>query len=290
MGGANAGGAGAEEDPRRGAAWMAFSLAGFTVNSLLLKGFADAGGDAWLALAVRSGGGLVVLAVWFAPDLGRCLRHPPLIARGVLGGLSTACFYLSIGPLGAGKATLIGTTWPAFAALAAVFLLGEPLGAGRAAGIALALAGLALLTGTTGAALTAPGLWEAVGLAGAVMAAAVILFIRQLVRTESSATIFGAQCVYGLLLGGPVAAWGWRGLSPADAAMLILATLAAIAGQLAMTEGFRHLSVATGGALQLLTPLAVTAGGVLWFGEAFAPAQAAGAALILAGTFTALRR
>ncbi|MFM9079793.1 MAG: hypothetical protein ACKOTE_06600, partial [Opitutaceae bacterium] len=63
------------------------------------------------------------------------------------------------------------------------------------------------------------------------------------------------------------AAWGWRGLSPADAAMLILATLAAIAGQLAMTEGFRHLSVATGGALQLLTPLAVTAGGVLRFGE-----------------------
>jgi drug/metabolite transporter (DMT)-like permease len=269
---------------------MALSLACFAANSLLLKGLADAGGDAWLALAVRSGGGLLVLVVWFTPDLGRCLRHPPLVARGVLGGLSTACFYLSIGPLGAGKATLIGTTWPAFAALAAVFFLGEPLSPTRAAGIALALGGLALLTGTAGAVLAPPGLWEGIGLAGAIMAAAVILFIRQLIRTESSATIFGAQCVYGLLLSAPVAAWGGRAISAAEAAGLSLAALAAIAGQLAMTEGFRHLSVAAGGALQLLTPLVVTAGGVLWFGEAFAPAQALGAALILAGTFTALRR
>jgi drug/metabolite transporter (DMT)-like permease len=269
---------------------MALSLACFAANSLLLKGLADAGGDAWLALAVRSGGGLLVLVVWLSPDLGRCLRHPPLVARGVLGGLSTACFYLSIGPLGAGKATLIGTTWPAFAALAAVFFLGEPLSPARAAGIALALGGLALLTGTAGAVLAPPGLWEGIGLAGAIMAAAVILFIRQLIRTESSATIFGAQCVYGLLLSAPVAAWGGRAISAAEAAGLSLAALAAIAGQLAMTEGFRHLSVAAGGALQLLTPLVVTAGGVLWFGEAFAPAQALGAALILAGTFTALRR
>jgi drug/metabolite transporter (DMT)-like permease len=40
----------------------------------------------------------------------------------------------------------------------------------------------------------------------------------------------------------------------------------------------------------MLVPLAVTAGGVAWFGESFTAAQATGAALILAGTLAALRR
>lgn len=168
---------------------------------------------------------------------------------------------------------MIGTTWPAFAALAAVFLLGEPLGAIRAAGIGLAIVGLAMLTGGAATLIARPGPWEAVGLAGAVMAAAVILFIRRLVKTDTSATIFAAQCVYGLVISVPVAWWGWRGVSLPVAAGLLLAALAATAGQLAMTDGFRHLNVAAGGALQLVTPLAVSAGGVAWFGESFSLAQ-----------------
>lgn len=276
--------------PGRGAAWMLLSLACFSGNSLLLKLLADHGVDTWLALLVRFSVGLVAMRVLFFPSLGRCFRTRLLVSRGVMGGVSTACFYLSIGPLGPGKATLIGTTWPAFAALAAYFLLGESLSAWSVAGIAVALGGLALLTGAVPVATFHFGAWEAVGLTGALLAAGVIVVIRQLVRTESSATIFAAQCVYGLILTLPFAAAGWRPVSMGDAGLLLLAASGAAAGQIAMTEGFRHLPVAAGGALQMLVPLAVTAGGVTWFGESFTSAQAAGAALILGGTLAALRR
>ena len=152
----------------------------------------------------------------FSPALGRCFQTPLLVSRGVMGGVSTACFYLSIGPLGPGKATLIGTTWPAFAALAAFFLLGEALSAWSVAGIGVAVGGLALLTGALPVATFHFGFWEAVGLTGALLAAGVIVVIRQLVRTESSATIFAAQCVYGLILALPFTVAGWRPVPAAD--------------------------------------------------------------------------
>ena len=129
----------------RGVAWMLLSLACFSGNSLLLKLLADRGVDGWLSLLVRFTVGLVAMRVLFSPALGRCFQTPLLVSRGVMGGVSTACFYLSIGPLGPGKATLIGTTWPAFAALAAFFLLGEALSAWSVAGIGVAVGGLALL-------------------------------------------------------------------------------------------------------------------------------------------------
>jgi drug/metabolite transporter (DMT)-like permease len=58
-----------------------------------------------------------------------------------------------------------------------------------------------------------------------------------------------------------------------------------------MTRAFRDLPVAEGSLLQMLVPLGIAVGSVIFFGERFAMHEMIGAVLILAGTtFTALRR
>ena len=69
-----------------------------------------------------------------------------------------------------------------------------------------------------------------------------------------------------------------------------MAGITAGLGQLTMTRAFRDLPVAEGSLIQMLVPLGIAAGGMLFFGERFALHEAIGAALILAGTaFTAVR-
>ena len=73
--------------------------------------------------------------------------------------------------------------------------------------------------------------------------------------------------------------------------MMILAGVFASIGQITMTRAFRDLPVAEGSLLQMLVPLGIAVGGVVFFGEHFTPHELVGAALILGGTaITAVRR
>ena len=276
--------------PRLGAFWMTVSLVCFTGNALLLKVLASVRhADPWMALVFRAFIGLVFTWVVFAPKgtlkLKRSFQSWLLASRGVLGAFGTIAYYITIGPLGAGKATLIGNTWCVFAAIIAAFVLHEKLGIVKVLGISLALAGLALLTGMTPGSMAVFGKHEAIALGGAVMAAAVVVVIRQLTRTETSATIFASQCLYALLIGIPVAAMNFTSLGWADAGLLSAAALCATFGQLAMTEGFRFLSVAAGGAFQNSVPVLTTLGGIFFFAEPFSTLQTLGAVLVLWGSF-----
>lgn len=280
---------------RLGSIWMALSVAAYTSNTLLLKYFSLSRGiNAWVSLACRFAVGLALTWLLFPPAgrprLGRCFRGWLLASRGMLGGLSTAAFYLSIGPLGAGKAVLIGNTWTIFAALLAAWLIRERLSVGRLGGIVVAFIGMALLIGVGPAGFAQEWKWECVQLVGAVLAAMVVVVIRELTKTETSATIFASQCVYGLLLCAPFAWPHLAALSRGDVGFLVLASAIAAGGQLAMTEGFRYLSVAAGGAFQITLPLFSALGGVLLFGEHFGLWQILGGALILLGSWRTVVR
>jgi drug/metabolite transporter (DMT)-like permease len=269
---------------------MLVSLTCFTGNALLLKVLASVRHvDPWMSLTFRAGLGLLVTIVLFAPagslKLRRSFQSWLLASRGVLGALGTAAYYITIGPLGAGKATLIGNTWCVFASIMAAFVLHERLGVVKVLGILLALFGLGLLTGMTPGTLTQFGHDEMIALIGAVLAAAVVVVIRQLTRTETSATIFASQCVYGLLLGVPFALMHFASLGWMDVALLSAAAICATFGQLAMTEGFRYLSVAAGGAFQNTVPVIITLCSISLFAEPFSTPQAIGAVLVLWGSF-----
>jgi drug/metabolite transporter (DMT)-like permease len=275
---------------RRGALFMLLSLTGFAANTLLIKHCStERHIDPWLTMSFRFGLGLVMTFLIFAPsgtlNIRRSFLSWLLASRGVLGALGTAAYYTSVGPLGAGKATLIGNTWSVWAAVMAAIVLHEKLGLMKLLGIVLAILGLGLLTDISPASLAHDGKWELISLGGAILAAMVVVVIRQLTKTETSATIFASQCVYGLLLALPLAAQHVIHLNATDYALLILAAMCASVGQLAMTEGFRFLNVAVGGAFQLTLPLVISLGGILFFDEHFTFVQALGGFLILAGSF-----
>jgi drug/metabolite transporter (DMT)-like permease len=272
---------------------MAISLTCFTVNALLLKHLAlhrEVG--AWMSLLFRASIGLAVAGLFFqgtkAVNWRRALAAPLMISRGVLGAFGTAAYYLTIPALGAGKATLIGNTWVVWASLMAAAVLKEPLSKRKLLGIVVALGGLTLLTGIGGEAALKFGLNEFIAIAGAFVAAATVVVIRQLTRTDTSTTIYAAQCAYTALLALPFTLGHWSGLDGVDVLLLSLAAILASYGQIAMTEGFRHLSVSLGGAFQVLLPLTITLASVAVFSEAFTKIQIGGGLLILAGCFTAV--
>ncbi len=266
---------------------MLVSLAGFTGTALLVGYLGSIRGvSPWLALFFRAAVGLLVVAVVFGPrgqlHLSRALRGRLLATRGILGAVSTACYYLTLPALGAGKATLIGNTWVIWGALLAVLWLGEPLGWRKLLGILLALSGIVFLMGLHGGDFTRLGGYDLIAVIGALLAAGVVVVIRQLTRTETSGTIFASQCAYAGLLALPFVVL-LPLPAPTDAALLAAAGLLASLGQLAMTEGFRFLPVSVGGAFQILLPLTITLASLALFAEPFTLTQAAGGALILLG-------
>jgi drug/metabolite transporter (DMT)-like permease len=269
---------------------MTLSLLCFTGNALLLRQATVAhGADAWLALLFRAVGGMgVVVLLWkrgMEVEFRRALTVPMLVSRGVVGGVSTAAYYITIGPLGPGKATLISFTWVIWAAIMAAYFLREALSPVKILGIAVAIGGLALLTGVDREAMGHLGRHELIGIGGALLAALAVIAVRQLTRTQTSATIFTSQCVYAAVIAMPFVVLRWRAPDAVGVALLCGAAAFAAVGQLSMTEGFRKLTVSEGGAFQVVTPVLITLASVAVFAEPFTLAQAGGAGLIPAGCY-----
>ena len=280
---------------RHGTLLMIVSAGCFVANALVIRllgtRFAV---DSWLLSSVRFVVGLALIATLFPPgrvfQFNNLYRNPQLIVRGVIGGIGVYLYYVTIVPLGVGRATFISNTYVVLGALLAVVWLKEPLTFALITGSAVSLFGLALLTSVI-AASRAVGFYDFLAVLGALASAVVIVTIRQLHRTEHTATIVGAQCFYGLLFC-LVPAVARFNLPPAVAwALLVASALCAGAGQLTMTRAYRELTVTRGSLLQMLVPLGIAGGGVLFFGEHFQPNELVGATLILAGTLlTMLRR
>jgi drug/metabolite transporter (DMT)-like permease len=269
---------------------MLLSIAFFSINSLTLRSLSQVDVSPWVALLFRASVGMAFVAIVFRSgervNFRRAATDRLLASRGILGVLGTVAYYFTIAKLGAGKATLISNTYVVIAALLAVWLLKESFNASKLVANVLALIGLGLLIAAPGQ-LALFGWYEALAVLGAVAAAGTVIIIRQLTRTETTATIYTSQCVYVLAGSLPFAIVELQrqSLGLASLVVLVLAGISATVGQLAMTEGFRHLTVAAGGAFQICVPVVIAVGGGFFFGETFTSSQVAGAMLILAGCY-----
>lgn len=278
------------QNPRWGAICMLVSIVCFSVNSLTLKSLSELDVSPWVALLFRAFVGMAIVATAFRAgrrvNFRRAMSDPMLATRGLLGVLGTVAYYFTIPALGPGKATLISNTYVVIAAIMAVWIFKESFGVGKLTGNALALIGLAFLIASP-AQLALFGWYEALAVLGALAAAGTVIVIRELTRTESTAMIYTSQCIYVLLGALPFALYEMlqQPIGIASVSVLVLAGVSATIGQLAMTEGFRHLTVAVGGAFQICVPVLIAAGGVYFFHETFTISQLAGAMLIVAGCY-----
>jgi drug/metabolite transporter (DMT)-like permease len=280
-----------------GIALMVASALGFAANALLIR---ELGRfltvNVWVLTSARFLVGLAVVLTCFRRQFQprHLLRNRKLIERGVVGGLGVWFYYGAIVHVGAARSTFINSTYIFWAALLAAWAFRERLRPLTVAGAVGAVAGVALLTNVF-AAGGAAGLYYGFAMLSALGSAYVALAIRQLHATEHTATIFGAQCVYGLILSSVLGPSLTGGSGPALSlpawGLVLLSGLCVAAAQLAQTRAYRDLPVAEGSLLQMLSPLGTAAGGMLFFGERLGARGLAGAALILAGTASvALRR
>ena len=281
-------------DPRhRRAVWlMLASAACFTANVLLVRalGAMDAA-NIWLVSCARFVIGLTLVSVVYRREFKplHLYRSGKLVQRGIAGGIGVYLTYLTVVKLGAGRAIFIGNSYVIWGALLAAWMLRERLRPSVLVGGCAALAGIALLTNVF-ATTARPGVYDLLAVTAALISAYVVVTIRQLHDSEHTSTIFAAQCAYGLVICAIPAVLTFHPLSPAAWAVMAVASVTAGVGQLTMTRAFRDLPVAEGSLLQMLVPLGIAIGGMVFFGERFAPHETIGAALILAGAaYTAVR-
>lgn len=283
-------------DVRKGTFWMLLSLAGFSFNALVIgRATASQEVSVWTAMVLRGLVGMFVVLALAPGELRtgwkRLFTNRLMLERGVVGSFGIAAFYYTLAGLGTGKATLINNSWSVFAAVMATWMLGERLGAIRLLGLVFALGGLGLLLGVGWDVLATIHFMEGLAIVGAILSAVAVIAIRQLSATTSSALIYASQCVYCFLIGLPLAVPELSHLSLAQWGWMSGAAVAVSLAQLAMTEGFRYLTVASGGAFQMVLPLMISALSVWLFGEVFTTAQILGALLIVGGSaITVLRR
>lgn len=214
-----------------------------------------------------------------------------LFSRGLFGGLAVFIFFWSINTIGLGKGTLLSYTYPVFAAIWGIFLLGERVSAGVWGLIGLAFGGFVLVSLGRGDDLGTIGLNECIAMGGSVLSGLAVVIVRKLRATESSYAIFFSQCVIGF----------WLMLIPANLVpasigisggfVLLGIGVSATIAQLLMTYAYKALPVSQGSVIALITPVTNILIGMAVFGETVTPVSGLGMILMLvACTLIAIRK
>lgn len=207
-----------------------------------------------------------------------------LFLRGLVGGIATFIFFLSISKLGIAKAAVICYSFPIFASIFSLIFLRERIGILKAVAILTAFAGIYLLTtdnisGTTF--LANFGRYEILAVFGAILSGIAITLVKKLHDTDSSYAIYFAQCAIGF----------WLLIIPANAAsnnigyigafVLLCIGIMGTAGQLLMTQGYKYVPVSTGASLMMLVPVLSYAIGIIAFHELFSLRSLIGSVIVL---------
>ena len=252
-------------------------------------------------LTLASGRFAIALLV-LLPLLARAGRRPLLsrttAAMGFAGVFVVyACQNLGLRYTGAANGALIHGGIPVFTALLAAPLLGERLGRGRLAGLAVSLAGVAAVVlpgagGRVGLSMLGDGLvlLSALGLA------AYLVLGRRAFPGGGSLELVAGVAVFGLLFllpaGGLELGLGGMG-RPTAGDLLGLLYLGVAASALAFVlwaHGLRQLEAGPAAAFANLSPLVGVVAAAVVLGESLSALQLAGGLLILGGVWLASRQ
>ncbi|RMH44084.1 MAG: DMT family transporter [Alphaproteobacteria bacterium] len=279
-------------NPFRGILLKITAVALFVVMSSLIKATADAvpPGEAVFFRAAFSIP-VIVLWLWATGRLAEGLRVSNRLghlARGVAGTVSVGLRFAGLGLLPLPEVTAISFAAPLFTVVFAALFLGERVRLFRYATVAAGLCGVLVilaprLSFLSGAPLgQGAALGAVLVLVAAVFAASAQVFIRRLVRTETTTAIVFWFAVTASLLSLLTLPFGWRVPGAADAAMLVMAGVTGGLAQVALTTSYRHADTSLIASFDYVSILFATAIGYAVFDEVPSGTTMAGAAIVVA--------
>jgi drug/metabolite transporter (DMT)-like permease len=236
----------------------------------------------------------LALVAWFRvtgfdPQWRRWLREYAIV--GMLNsGVPFLLFAYSALSLSAGQMSVLNATSPLWGALMAAALLGERLTARRLAGLAIGVAGVALIARPGADALPLLPLVACLGAAGCYALTGVYLK-RWASAAPARGMAVGTQLSAGLMLL-PLAALSPPAQPPSALVVACVLALGLLCGAVAYILYFRLVQdVGPAGALTVtyLTPLFGMLWGALFLDEALSASMIGGAALVILGTLFVLR-
>jgi drug/metabolite transporter (DMT)-like permease len=255
---------------------------------------------AWMRFGIAA----VAMAPWLrrpadeAPLDGR--THRLLFLESFFGNfLFSICMLAGVARSSALAAGVIMAAIPAAVAVLSFALLGERIGGRVAAGIACAIAGIALVALARDAE-GEPASGSFVGillLLGAVTCEALYVVIgKKLSASLGPKRISALINLWGLALVTPFALWQLPRFSPGmipESSWLLLVVYSIAASVLTVwlwMTGMRHVPASSAGVFTVFLPLSAALVGISFFGEAFTAAQAGAFALALVGVVLATWR
>lgn len=255
----------------------------FAVMALLAKAAAARLPGAEVAF-VRFLFGIGACSVVAATRGMRVRNRRGLLLRGLLGGGAVLGYFTAIQHLPVGLATLLNYTAPVFTAVWAALFFGEPLDGVIAASLALATAGVSLVSlGSARGAMPGFGRWVIVGAVSAVLSGGAVAVIREVRKTDGAWEVFASFCVVGAAITGIPTLPRWVAPEPREWALLASVGATSVIAQMGLTWSLRYVRAAHAGVLQQLTPLGALCLGALFYGDRISPMSAGGAALALVG-------
>ena len=276
-------------DPRRGYILSLASIVCFASTALILSHInTHYGLSGWVTAAYRGIIGLIAIGILQNKTgtlrLSHIIRNRLLFMRGLVGGAAIPIFYICIMEIGAGRASILTGIYPLFAAVFAMILLKENIRWTYGIYITIAIVGLITIFADDGLGGGNP-YYDALALCGAGAAGICVVMIRHLRHSENTSNIFASQCVFTLVIGLVMSGSDILITDTHALFATLIASLTVVGGQLCITESFRHITVAQGSTLQMLTPATTCALSVLLLGERFGALELMGGAAILFASY-----
>ncbi len=207
-----------------------------------------------------------------------------LVCRGITGGIAVFVYVWSISKIGLAKGTIISQTSTIFATILSVIILKERMTLLKAIFIVMALYGLYLMVGTNIFAGRME-IYNLVAIVGAFFSGIADVTIKKARQTESTYSVFFAQCVMGF----------WIVLVPANlipakigiegAVILLLIGITAAVGQLMTTYAYKFIPLSTCSAMSMLTPVCNLIIGTAVFKESFTRRGFTGVFIVLVSCY-----
>lgn len=212
-------------------------------------------------------------------------RRRLLVLRGLLGFGALSCFYYAIVHLPLADATVIQYTNPAFAAVLAVFVLGERMRRREVVCVGLSLAGVLLVARPAfvfGGSAGLDPIAAAVALLGALLSAAAYVTVRRLAGEHHLVVIFYFAVISSIgAVPGTLASFVMPGA--ADLALLAAVGITTQLGQVFMTRGLHLERAGRATAVTLIQIVFAAIWGAIFFSQIPGPLGLVGAALVIAG-------